>query len=67
LQASGSIENHWVEGRKEHREDQEGSSTAMLPPPPPPLLLLLLLLAQTADAIALNADSRDGDENLYGT
>jgi len=44
----------------------------MLPPPPPPppplllLLLLLLLLPQTADAIALNADSRDGDENLYG-
>jgi hypothetical protein len=37
----------------------------MLPPPPPPPLLLLLL-AQTADAIALNADSREGDENLYG-
>ncbi len=53
-----------MEGRKEHREDQEGGSVAMLLPPPP--LLLPLLLAQTADAIAFNADSREGDENLYG-
>lgn len=60
------MENHWVGGRKEHREDQEeGGSMVMLPPPPLPLPLLLLL-AQTADAIALNADSREGDENLYG-
>jgi hypothetical protein len=57
------MENHWVGGRKEHREDQEeGGSMVMLPPPP----LLLLLLAQTADAIALNADSREGDGNLNG-
>ncbi len=47
---SGSMENHWVGGRKEEWDDQEG--------------LKPLLLAHTAEAIALSADSRDVDGNL---